>query len=363
MHGQGPAVLDAGRALWRSPPSPLLALAGFYFSPAGQLMRSRARWFAEDPWGGARPLLWRDSLAHGPGASAGRAWTRNLHAPSSRTTSRPPWRGPIPISPTNPRTTFSSTRWWGRAFPACCCWRPGARSGSPPPGRSAPRIPNGRLPGRRAGRRNRQPAVHGVHHSDGSDLLRHHRTRGRHAPTATPLPVRRLPLALPLLYFAVRIAFADHALALAQRDLAAGHLRHRRRALRRIRRDQRPVVLARPARRRAEGAEHRRPPGGLSPRDARPASAPRAPPKIRSTPGTASLPSVPPKTTLPATEQCLRAAIAAHPTWFKPHWTLAQVLSFQGATRRPAAKPRWPPIWTEGNTPKWRKQLQELSAR
>jgi hypothetical protein len=36
--------------------------AGFYFSPAGQEMRSRSRWFAEDPWGGARPLLWRDSL-------------------------------------------------------------------------------------------------------------------------------------------------------------------------------------------------------------------------------------------------------------------------------------------------------------
>ena len=43
----------------------LLVLIGFYLSPAGQLMRSRARWFAEDPWGGARPLLWRDSLRMG----------------------------------------------------------------------------------------------------------------------------------------------------------------------------------------------------------------------------------------------------------------------------------------------------------
>ncbi len=38
------------------------AMAGFYFSPAGQLLRSRVRWFLEDPAGGARPLLWRDSL-------------------------------------------------------------------------------------------------------------------------------------------------------------------------------------------------------------------------------------------------------------------------------------------------------------
>jgi O-antigen ligase len=42
-----------------------LGAAAFYFSPAGWQLRSRARWFAEDPWGGARPLLWRDSLAMG----------------------------------------------------------------------------------------------------------------------------------------------------------------------------------------------------------------------------------------------------------------------------------------------------------
>ena len=61
-------------------PSPCSSLAGaFYFSPAGQPLRSRARWFAEDPWGGARPLLWRDSLRMGLGAPAGRVWTRNLH--------------------------------------------------------------------------------------------------------------------------------------------------------------------------------------------------------------------------------------------------------------------------------------------
>jgi O-antigen ligase len=38
------------------------ALVGFYFSPAGQLLRSRARWFVEDASGGARPLLWRDTI-------------------------------------------------------------------------------------------------------------------------------------------------------------------------------------------------------------------------------------------------------------------------------------------------------------
>lgn len=38
------------------------ALAGFYFSPAGQMLRSRVRWFIDDPAGGSRPLLWRDAL-------------------------------------------------------------------------------------------------------------------------------------------------------------------------------------------------------------------------------------------------------------------------------------------------------------
>ncbi len=42
-----------------------LALGAFYFSPPGWRMRSRTRWFIEDPWGGARPALWRDSVRMG----------------------------------------------------------------------------------------------------------------------------------------------------------------------------------------------------------------------------------------------------------------------------------------------------------
>jgi O-antigen ligase len=38
------------------------AIALFFFSPAGQLLRSRVRWYVEDSRGGARLLLWRDSL-------------------------------------------------------------------------------------------------------------------------------------------------------------------------------------------------------------------------------------------------------------------------------------------------------------
>ncbi|HWC98745.1 MAG TPA: O-antigen ligase family protein [Candidatus Sulfopaludibacter sp.] len=51
-----------------------LAFAGLYLSPAGQPLRSRMRWFIEDPFGGARPTLWRDSAAmflHRPTAGYG----------------------------------------------------------------------------------------------------------------------------------------------------------------------------------------------------------------------------------------------------------------------------------------------------
>jgi len=37
-------------------------LAVFYVSPAGTRMRARVQWSASEPLGGARPLLWRDSL-------------------------------------------------------------------------------------------------------------------------------------------------------------------------------------------------------------------------------------------------------------------------------------------------------------
>jgi O-antigen ligase len=40
----------------------VLSMAGFYLSPAGQMLRRRMRWFVEDPLGGGRLLLWLDSL-------------------------------------------------------------------------------------------------------------------------------------------------------------------------------------------------------------------------------------------------------------------------------------------------------------
>ncbi len=40
----------------------VVLLAGFYFSPAGQALRNRTLWSMGDQAGGARPLLWRDTI-------------------------------------------------------------------------------------------------------------------------------------------------------------------------------------------------------------------------------------------------------------------------------------------------------------
>jgi O-antigen ligase len=52
------------RVSWRTIATAAAVLAAgaiFYYSPPGWQLRSRMRWFVEDPWGGARLLLWRDS--------------------------------------------------------------------------------------------------------------------------------------------------------------------------------------------------------------------------------------------------------------------------------------------------------------
>jgi O-antigen ligase len=46
-------------------------LLAFYWSPAGTRLRARVRWSSDEPTGGARPLLWRDSLR----MAAARPWT------------------------------------------------------------------------------------------------------------------------------------------------------------------------------------------------------------------------------------------------------------------------------------------------
>ena len=341
----------------RSPP------AALYFSPLGQHLRSRARWFAEDPWGGARPLLWRDSLRMG--------LARPLagHGPETFTATFPHYestalaRAYPDFAHESPHNIFLDAlvaqgiagllllaAWCALGFAAA--WK--IRGKNPD---------TGRVPGCRARRRNRQPAVHGLHHPHRRDLLRHHRA-GR-GPGRFPAMPRRAASAAsrspcPLLYFAVRIAFADHALALTQRDLAAGDLTaaaaHYQasgqtsdlwysRALLDTAGKAPTLPFALPAFQLAVAA------GERATRTAEdPFNAWYSLSAIRAGQNDAA-----------GTERCLRAAIAAHPTWFKPHWTLAQVLRLESRGEEAAREAALAADLDGGKHPEVARTLQEFT--
>jgi thioredoxin-like negative regulator of GroEL len=65
----------------------------------------------------------------------------------------------------------------------------------------------------------------------------------------------------------------------------------------------------------------------------------------------------------PGTERCLRAAIAAHPCWFKPHWTLAQVLRLEGRNEDALYEAVLAADLDGGKHPEVARTLQELQLR
>ena len=62
-------------------------------------------------------------------------------------------------------------------------------------------------------------------------------------------------------------------------------------------------------------------------------------------------------------ERCLRAAIAAHPTWFKPHWMLAQVLRFESRGEEALREAALAADLDGGKHPEVARTLQELRLR
>lgn len=64
--GAASLILFAGfrvrRKDWIAGLAALVILIAFYVSPAGTRLRARVHWSSDEPVGGARPLLWRDSL-------------------------------------------------------------------------------------------------------------------------------------------------------------------------------------------------------------------------------------------------------------------------------------------------------------
>jgi tetratricopeptide (TPR) repeat protein len=320
-----------GRAWWRVAglaAAALLAVFVLYLSPAGQPLRSRARWFAEDPWGGARPLLWRDSLRMG--------LARPLagHGPETFTAAFPHYES-IALARAYPDFAHESPHnifldalvgqgiagllllaaWCALGLTAAwkirgthpelaACLIAALASGIVSQQFTVFTIPTG--------------VIFFTTIALAAGLAED--PAGR---------VRRLPLALPLLYFGARIAFADHQLALTQRDLAAGNLTlaaahykasgqtsdlwYSRALLGAIGAASVPAIRLQ-AFQLAEAAGERATRTAEDPFNAWYSLA-----EIYASRNDAS-----------GAERCLRAAIAAHPTWFKPHWMLAQVLRVEG---------------------------------
>jgi O-antigen ligase len=304
------------------------AAAVFYFSPLGQLMRSRTRWFQEDPWGGARPLLWRDSLRAGLARPVFGFGPETFTATFPHFESKELARAYPDFAHESPHNIFLDAlvsqgvpgllllvAWCALGFAAA--WH--IRS-------QHPAVSAGLAAALAAGIVSQQFTVFiiptavvffaTVALAEGLDA-------------GIEPPRRYFPLALPLFYFAIRMALDDHKLLLTQRAIAAGDVlsavaHYSRsnhaddlwysRSLAAIAGKAPNVPLRMQAMQQAIAA------GERATRTADgPFSAWYSLSELRASQNDAA-----------GTELCLRSAIEAHPNWFKPHWILAEVLHAEG---------------------------------
>ena len=359
-----PGHAPTRRALWRAASfagAALLAVWVLYLSPAGQPLRGRARWFAEDPWGGARPLLWRDSLRMG--------LARPLagHGPETFTAAFPHYesaalsRAYPDFAHESPHNIFLDAlvgqgiagplllaAWCALGFSAA--WKIRGEH---------PDLAACLAAALAAGIVSQQFTVFTI---PTAAIFFATIALAAGLATGPAEPVRRFPFGLPFLYFAARLAFADHALSLAQRDLGAGNLSAATahydasgqtgdlwfsRALLGIAGKAPTVALRLQAFQLADAA------GVRATRTAEdPFNAWYSLSAIRAAQNDAA-----------GAERCLRAAIAAHPTWFKPHWMLAQVLRFESSGEEALGEAALAVDLDGGKHPEVARTLQELRLR
>jgi O-antigen ligase len=339
----------------------LVAMALFYVSPLGWQLRSRTRWFVEDPFGGARRWLWRDSLR-----MSASHWIAGF--------------GPEVFTPAFPHYESEDL---ARAYPDFSHESPHnifldvlVAQGL-----------LGLLPllalrgfGKHSAVR---PLASGLAAAVVSQqfvvfilptALLFYVTIAlavalSSKPAAEESPPRLNPIAIPvaltLLYFAARFTLADHALALAQSALAA--------------RDVKTAAL------RYAAYESRRMPGTSAAlwysrsllnvmnttSDARvrlqlfPIALAAAQNAARESEDPANawytlagLYAL--ENDAAATERSLRQAIAANPVWYKPHWTLAQLLRLQGRMDDAASESALAARLNGGKNPEVQRTLDDI---
>jgi len=374
LTGTRAAILGllAGGAVWcywrgfrvsrRSLAVSLLVLAAgavFYFSPLGQQMRSRTRWFREDPWGGARPLLWRDSLR------AGLARPLFGYGPETFTATFPRFESPelarayADFAHESPHNMFLDAlvsqgipglllliAWCAAGFAAA--WRIRARH---------PAISAALAAALAAGIVSQQFTVFIIP----TALIFFATVALAEGLRADAAPPRRyFPIALPLLYFAVRIALEDHALVLTQRALAKGDLASAASNYARSRdaddlwysrslaafAGKAPTIPI-----RLQAIEQAIAAGERATHTAEaPFNAWYSLSALRASQNDAA-----------GVERCLRSAIAANPNWFKPHWVLFQVLRAGGRMSEARREALTAAELDAGKHPEVARALQEIN--
>ena len=348
----------------------LLAGAAFYYSTPGGQLRSRARWFAEDPWGGARPKLWRDSLLMGVARPlAG-------YGPETFTAEFPHWES-VDLAQAYPDFAHESPHnifldalvaqgapgllllagFCAAGFAAA--WRLRAKHRNTAACLAAALA---------AGIVSQQFTVFTIPTAVifyttialAIGLARESVPTHNDAGSRVPLAIACSAVALALLYLAVRFAIADHSLGLAKRSLESGDV---------------PAAAAR----YAESDRERLPgtasdlwysrallaTGQLGALGASTAAGLRATQTAEDPFNAWYNLSVLYATRNDAAgaERSLRSAITANPNWFKPHWMLAQVLRLDSrlaeAEREAAVAARL----NAGRNPEVARTLQEIRAR
>ncbi len=328
----------------------LAAAAVFYFSPAGWKLRSRGRWYIQDPLGGARLLLWRDTLRLGAAR-----WALGS-GPETFSSAFPPFQS-VALSQAYPDFYHESPHnmfldaFAARGLPGLAvllllgglgaygAWT--ARSREP---LLAPALGAALA----AAVVSQQFVSFTV-----PTALFFYLTVGLAAasPKAAPdVPRRRLlslsvalPLAAVMIVFAACLFWADRVLAQVKRDVEQGEIGRAMDGYRTVRRWQPPGVSADLWFSRKLGAAAGKSPDLLvrllASREALEAAVRAthtAEDRHNACYNLAALYAA--HNDLAHTEQSLRSAIRWAPNWFKPHWVLAKVLETTGRRREAAAE-------------------------
>ena len=342
----------------------IAAGALFYFSPAGSPLRSRTRWFVEDPLGGGRILLWRDTLrmsakhplfGFGPDVFMGEfpAFESKALAQSYPD-----------FAYESPHNIFLDAL-VAQGIPGLLILAILVVAGF----RAAARLTNPWIaPALAAGLVSQQFTVFTVPTAAlfliAIGLAVALETDG-HAPEYRLPWVAAVPVSLALLLLAARLLLADHALALTKRAVDQGMPRLAASEMQNYRRWRLPGSSA--------DLWYSRAMLTLSNRLSDPSQRIEALVQSRSAALVAPQTSEDPfnawynlalaKATQQdqaGTEASLRAAIHSHPNWFKPHWTLAQLLRLEGRLEESAREAALAVELDAGKHPEVTKTMEEI---